>query len=242
MSEVATGSADLANSSTPNAPFRPIQAFKELLSNPSFTIPIEANFAIGMTFTSNLLSVIGDINLSDTNSIIEPQNYNVRNTQSSIAGVLNLYEQTLGLIYATSINIPGEATEARKIEVSENKNAGIFLPLPVLNNRRVQTTFSINILETNRSFLDAYIRPWIIASSLYGLYTRSDNSPQNIKLNNLFVYQYDKQRKIRKTIIFNKVIPVSMESTNLAYGNTGSTSTKVIATSWLFDSYSITSY
>lgn len=256
MGEIATGLTDLASQSIPiptpgvtdpseivtnTSTFRPLQTFKELLGDPSFIIPVEANFIISLNFTANLLNLINQINNSSFLGALEPVSYNVGNTQKEISNILSKYK-TLGLMYASNITIPGEGVDTTKIKVSDTDNAGIFLPLPTLRNRRPQTTFSMDVLETNRSFLDAYIRPWIIVSSLYGLYTRSRSSSQNIKLDSLNIIQYDKSRNIRKNINFINVLPVSINSSTLTYGNTAAASTKVISTSWLFESYSITSY
>lgn len=219
-------------------PVSPTARFKSLLGETDFLIPVEANFCLDFSFdkTPGLLDLIGQI---DSNSVaIEPQSYEVQNAQQRLNNLMQRYKEN-HFIFAQDVTIPGENVAIKKLGVSDNNVAGVFLPLPTLNNRAVQNTVKISILETNTSFLDSIVRPWIICTSLYGLYSRTANSKQNIKLPFFQVIQLDNSNQYRKVITFNNAVPVSMGSSRLSYGTNGSTQTKIIETEWLFSDYSI---
>lgn len=219
--------------------YTPLQSFSALLSNPSFEIPIEANFVVGIEFNENLLALIDEVNLSSQDGIIEPNTYDVGTTRRELNNLLT-NNKSLGFIFANKVTIPAEKLGNARVGVSDIETTGILLPLPILKNRTAISTLVIDILETNRSFLDSFIRPWIIATSLYGLYKRTSQSKQNVKLPYLTISQFDRQRAIRKAFTFYNVVPVSLGDSTLSY--TLNSDKKIISTNWLFETYSVTSY
>jgi hypothetical protein len=221
-------------------PASPTAQFISLLGDYDFTIPVEANFFIDFSFDKypELLNLISQIDSSSIDSAIEPNSYGVQRAQQSLNNLMQRYKEN-HFIFAQDVTIPGENVAIKKLGVSDNNVAGVFLPLPTLNNRAVQNTVKLSILETNTSFLDSIVRPWIICTSLYGLYSRTANSKQNIKLPFFQVIQLDNSNQYRKVITFNNAVPVSMGSSRLSYGTNGSTQTKIIETEWLFSDYSI---
>lgn len=242
MSEVKTGlppdaSPSKAEGGQPAAQTNFLSKFKQLLTEKDFEIPIEANFIINIPLSKVLTSTLQQINNSDVDSLVEPTAYNVTASQRKNDDILSKYTD-LGFVYANKITLPGEQLNNTRVGL-DAETSGILLPLPILKNRTAAKTLSLDILETNSSFLEAYIRPWIIITSLYGMHIRNADDPQNIKLNILEVIQFDRKRNIRKQLNFFNVVPVSISENSLAYGLGGGK--KVISTNWLFENYSVIS-
>lgn len=123
-----------------------------------------------------------------------------------------------GCILAQGVVIPGEQYEVRDVAI--NNNMG-FLPGKVGGNRSGMAPLTIQWRETNRSFVDLVIRPWIVLSSHLGLVARPPGDSRNIKANISIVqlaktYQYTPlvQRKIWR---FYNCVPTSIDSKELTY-------------------------
>lgn len=214
-----------------------LSTFKQLLTDKKFEIPIEANFIIRLNLNQSLIRSLRQINDTGVNFQIEPVAYSVINSQVQTDNILSRYNN-LGFVYANKITLPGEQLNNARIGL-DTDTAGILQPLPVLKNRASVKTLSLDILETNLSYLEAYVRPWIIITSLYGMFIRNRDNPQNVRMDTLEVIQFDRQRNIRKQLNFFNVVPVSMSENSIAYGLNGGK--KVINTNWLFESYSVIS-
>jgi hypothetical protein len=145
-----------------------------------------------------------------------------------------------GCLLAQGVVLPGEQYDVKDVAI--NNNMG-FLPGKVGGNRSGMAPLIVQWRESNRSFVDLVIRPWIILTSHMGLVARPATDNRNIKANISVVqlaktYQYTPlvQRKIWR---FYNCVPVSVDSKELTYqdGN----NFDLFTTSWHYTHYTIES-
>lgn len=145
-----------------------------------------------------------------------------------------------GCILAQGVVLPGEQYEIKDLPI--NNNMG-FIPGKVGGNRSGMAPLILQWRETNRSFVDLVIRPWIILSSHLGLVARPPMDNRNIKANISVVqlaktYQYTPlvQRKIWR---FYNCVPTSVDSKELIYQDGGNFD--IFTTNWHYTHYTIES-
>lgn len=76
------------------------------------------------------------------------------------------------------VNIPGEQVN---YEYASIGNAGGILPVLYGNERFEPQEMTTAVYESNSSFLDTVIRPWIVLASHHGNLTRPISDPRNVK-------------------------------------------------------------
>lgn len=145
-----------------------------------------------------------------------------------------------GCLLAQGVVLPGENYQINDIPIDNNMG---FLPGKVGGNRSAMAPLVIQWRETNRSFTDMVIRPWLILSSHLGLVARPAMDNRNIKANISIVqlaktYQYTPlvQRKIWR---FYNCVPTSIDAKELTYqdGN----NFDIYTTNWHYTHYTIES-
>ena len=202
-----------------------ISAFLTKILEPNFEIPVEANFVIGI---QNLQSVIQNLDdrldeFSDNRLSVWPGNWQTIDSDD--------------IFLANGVTIPGEKINAKRGTVAET--SGGLLTGPILTGRQALGNLEISFLETNESFIDFVIRPWIVATAHYGLYARDKNSTQNFK-RDIFVYFYDRRNVTRKFIKFINAAPIDVASFEAIYGATGkSAGMRTAKVTWTYSNYSV---
>lgn len=145
----------------------------------------------------------------------------------------------IGCIFAQKINIPGFAASNDFIGGASGNNNGL-LKSPIIGNRQNNSNLDIGFLETNHSFTDYFIRPWIGIVNHYGLVARENEF--DIK-SRIIVLQLGKTRQcapnvIRKKYTFYDAVPISVENDELGYSP--DTAGGIIKnTSWTYRHYSL---
>ena len=204
------------------------QSFLNKLQSKQYSIPIEANYSV-------IIYDIGRIakNLTTNQDII---------TDKKIEEYVFWPDIEQEMFLATSINLPGENMASGRVGYTgENTVYGGLLSGPVLKGRQNLTNLDITLIETTDSFVDYFMRPWVIAASQFGLFTKRDqNSSQNFKTK-IEVLFYDKLSDdglgIRKRLLFNDAVPLEVGGYEASYGKTvGMRTTK---TSWIYSTYEI---
>lgn len=219
-----------------------IASFIEFLGDPSTQIPLDSDFLL--VFESP--TVLPNALLSPFPDGFEPR-WNVNNVKKALTNIVTLGTNNAplggrGHMFVQSFDIPGEAVEvSRPGTLSSNSS----YRSGVVSGNRVQysATLDVGVLETNKSFLDFVIRPWIALVAHYGLYTRASDSPQNVKTNltGILFDKNDKEGKfssarVRKVYRFTGVAPVTMVGANYAYGKNQHRIDKV---SFVYNNFSI---
>jgi len=205
----------------------------QVLSSPNFHIPVEANFVVGF---DNLQELI-------LPNLTKP------NTPDQKHGVAGLWSAVpdKDIFFVNGVSLPGETIKAGRAGFSASGETlyGGLLSSPVLNGRTDLAPLEIDFLETNQSFVDQVIRPWIINASHFGLFARGSSQSaqkQNYKTN-ITVNFLDKQGSdtnfvSRKMIYYENAVPISVAAANFNYGGS-KVGVRSIKTTWLYSTYSI---
>jgi hypothetical protein len=172
----------------------------------------------------------------------ENKNFNIDNAKNALASYP--FQKVNGCIFAQSVSIPQEQLAIRRLGVS---NQGGFLP-GVLNNGRstYSNTLNIDFLETNTSFSDFVIRPWVIAAEHFGFVARQYDTAttrdvRNVK-STVYVLEYSRTYQHvsmipKKVWTFFNCAPISVEGYNLTYDEPNSA--PKIKTQWTFTNYAV---
>jgi len=154
----------------------------------------------------------------------------------------HFYQKVLGCIFAQGVNLPQESYDVESAPIENNRG---FVP-GILGSKRTsyQTQpLTITFLETNTSFLDMVIRPWIILASHYGYVARpaGPNDMRHIKCN-LTVLQYTRSyQKVsqipRKVWTFYNCVPYQMSNESITYSP--DTEFEKYETQWAYSNYTV---
>ena len=145
-----------------------------------------------------------------------------------------------GCILAQGVNIPGESYAVNDVAIENNMG---FLPGKVGGNRAGLPQLTIEFRETNRSFTDLVIRPWMILASHMGMVARPMNDYRKIKTNIQVIqlaktYQYTPTVE-RKVYTFYNCVPTSISSTQLTHENVPKFD--MYDVQWAYTHYNVTS-
>ena len=224
-----------ANTTSPESD---ILIFEEFLRDPATTIPLNSNFLI--VFEAAALPVgIKQFSNAGIRSL-EPGNWGIQYFKNLLTGNI---EKKYGYkcLFANGVTIPSEKVGDRRVGMQDlyGDQSGGILSGVVSTSREQRQPLSMSILETNTSFIDFVIRPWVIAVSHYGLFARKTDSAFNLKTD-IGVYQFDhkttKTEKIRKKWIFHQAAPTGFDDLSITYG---ASDTSVIKVNWAYNNYTL---
>ncbi len=216
-----------------------ISIFKDFLSNPDTSIPINSNFVIRFTSFPTAL-------YENKIKIFEP-NWNVNATQQLLLGIANNTNNSNGFLFANGITLPVESvgtTRAGMEDLYKNHSGGLLSGL-VSTSRQQQGPIDIAFLETNKSFIDFIIRPWITLVSHYGLLARKKiinttlPASQDVIKTTIDAVFFDSANpgSIRKYYSFKNCAPISITSgTTFDYSTA---SINIFKTSWAYSKYDV---
>lgn len=129
--------------------------------------------------------------------------------------ILTLYPFTnvAGCIFANTVQIPSESYAVENASVENNRG---FIPGIISGNREgyAGKPLEIGFMETNTSFIDNVMRPWVMLASHMGHVTRKD--PKYSVKTNISVYFYSKTFQNlnmipRKVFRFYNCVPTQVQ-------------------------------
>ena len=131
-------------------------------------------------------------------------------------------DNMMGCAFARQVQLLGETIEAS----NQGLDYGGFQAPATSSTRGKYEPFSVTLLETNASFLDFIIRPWVISVGYNGLIARKPNSPKNVKCNFADVVMYAKTgaynpMQVRKVYRFYNVAPIALPGETYSYQEEG---------------------
>lgn len=134
----------------------------------------------------------------------------------------NNVSQMMGCVFSRQVTLPSETIDV----ANQGLEYGGFLPPATANTRGKYEPLSIQMLETNASFLDFVIRPWTIMVGYNGLVARAPGSPKNVKAAAIDVVMYGKigagvPLGIRKIYRFKNCAPINIGSETYSYTEEG---------------------
>lgn len=148
-------------------------------------------------------------------------------------------ENLIGCVFARQVTLPGESITAG----NDGLDYSGYRAPAITSGRQSYKKLQIYFVETNSSFIDLVIRPWIILVGYYGFIARSNptNNPRSVKCNSLDVVYLGKTGAYspsikRKIVRFYGIAPVSVNGLSNTYASDGMQFTSVDFT---YDSYSV---
>ena len=156
------------------------------------------------------------------------------------------YQKIVGCLFAHAVTLPHENFQVGSVSVQNNRG---FLPGVVANGRYGGDTpmpLTIEFKETNASFLDFVIRPWVILASHYGLVSRNPGNPTEAMKNmkaTIHVFQYTRTRAgvsqiPRKMWTFYNCVPYDVPEQALDYVDEKLQTNR---TFWTYSNYTVAS-
>lgn len=147
--------------------------------------------------------------------------------------------QSAGCLFAQGVNLPTEQMSVQRVSVENNRG---FIPGLVAGARGEFNPLSIEFRETNASFVDTVIRPWVTLASHYGFVARGMNDPKNIKTNitvtQLGINGHQNGPYIRKQMVFHNCVPFQIAQQQYTY-DTDAGAMNPIDVQWQYTHYSI---
>ena len=145
----------------------------------------------------------------------------------------------VGCTFAQGVNIPAETLSTTRLSVP---NRGGYISGLISGERNDFNPLSIEFRETNTSFLDVIIRPWIILASHEGFIARPPDDDRNIKCNidiyYLGVIRSGVQSAQRKKFTFYNCVPYQMTQQQSTY-DTDAGTVDAIDTQWAYTHYTV---
>jgi hypothetical protein len=125
------------------------------------------------------------------------------------------YQQTKGCMFAQAVQMPGENNQVNPEGIQQNGFIRTFSG----GGRDTFQNLQISFLETNVSFVDNVIRPWVIATSHLGLMARSgsDNYRCNISVYKLGTMSLQEPPIVLNRYTFFGACPISVSSEEYNY-------------------------
>lgn len=180
-------------------------------------------------------------------SIIQGLERNASGQEFDIDGAKNILttyplQKVVGCLFAANITIPNEAWNVESAYVDNNRG---FLPGVLGGSRNHEAPIlDIGFRETNTSFIDFVVRPWVILAAHFGLVARNPNDAtqaiKNMKCN-MHVMQYTRSRAgvsmiPRKVWSFYNCVPFTVNEETLDY-----TEEKMVThnTRWTYSNYTV---
>jgi hypothetical protein len=127
-------------------------------------------------------------------------------------------QNVVGCIFLDGVSIPSESLASTTVEIAQNRG---FVPGNILQGRSGFQSVTLQFRETNTSFTDFVMRPWLIAAAHAGYVARPVNDPMYVKCNITIIQfsrTYQKLSMIpRKIWQFYNCVPLDVSTRNLSY-------------------------
>lgn len=150
------------------------------------------------------------------------------------------YQKTPGgCVFSQGVSLPTERYDVNHVKVDNNRG---LIPGRVASERSPFDELILEFRETNTSFIDNIVRPWIILGSHYGFVARGDNDIKNV-MSKVHVYQLGKTSSNtpnvhRKHWTFHNCVPTQiMSNEQLTYDH--DTQNEVRQTKWSYTHYTL---
>lgn len=142
-----------------------------------------------------------------------------------------------GCMFAQGASIPDDTFEVNHATITNNRG---FIPGPVSSGRSNFSPLTLNFRETNTSFVDSLVRPWVILGAHAGMVARPEDSDLNVKTNATIVQYTRSFQKLsqipRKVWRFYNCVPMSVDSRNLSYN---AEALETYNTKWAYTHYTV---
>jgi|TARA_R100000482_G_scaffold123864_1_gene74890 hypothetical protein len=225
-----------------NIPFAPLISFRDYFLDNfnqwTNSIPLNTQFII-------LIDRYPPALTTETMRRLEP----IQNNGFDIDIAASLLTQAknqlfVGCIFANGFQVGSESLGVSEATIDNNRG---FIPGTILENRAGFSGNQLQVFfrETNTSFTDVIMRPWLIAASHYGYVARNFDDPVEARKDmkcNITILQYTRSDKglsqiPRKTWRFYNCIPTSLDSRTYDHGD--DESAKNFNVGFCYDKYEV---
>jgi hypothetical protein len=137
--------------------------------------------------------------------------YNIASNTGNLDGAI-------GALFAQAVNIPGDSLEYERAGTGIEGNTRFAKGL-IGSGRSEFTNLSISFLETDTSFSEYIIRPWLLNVNYYGLKRRA--TKENRADINIYHFAKDganKPLRLRKGYLFKAAAPINVDTEEYNYG------------------------
>lgn len=148
----------------------------------------------------------------------EPKNWDIK---TAIKTTLHEdFQQRKGCMFVQAVQLPGESTVVNP----EGLQQGGYIRSYIGGGRDAFQSVSISFLETNISFVDNVIRPWVVATSHLGMLARkgAENYRCNFSVYKLGVISQTTSPYVALKYTFYGACPVSVTGEEYNYTQTNS--------------------
>ncbi|MBC8416817.1 hypothetical protein H8E06_00625 [bacterium] len=201
---VIAGGAGFGNFFDPHQPLKPRDAFMNALQNWEFNTAMQNLWAVVFELPPVMQSASGnrqDLSGQSAQNVQTPDSMlkhlgefrtgEEMNADRASTTLFNPdFHKRAGCLFAQSINLPGEQVNATWVHPHDQSSGGL-LGFPILSNRQELRRLNISFRETNFSFLDFIIRPWLILAAHLGLTERQPYLRMGVKTT-ITIIQYAK--------------------------------------------------
>jgi hypothetical protein len=146
----------------------------------------------------------------------EPRKWDVDKAMDAVS--IDDYQKTKGCMFVQAVQIPGESNQANPEGLQQNG----FIRTTTGNGRDAFQNLQIVFLETNVSFVDNLVRPWVIATAHLGMIARRgpENYRCNISVYKLGTISQDKPPFVLQKYTFFGACPISVSGEEYNYTQT----------------------
>jgi len=146
-----------------------------------------------------------------------PESWEIKKAFDRITS--NDFQKTKGCMLAQSVVLPGDGAI---VNLENTLSFNGLIPGKLGAGRNVPTSLRISFLETNVSFIENVIRPWIITTSHLGMVCRK-GTPNDYRTNltvfKLGIYSSSQPPIITQRYEFEGVCPISLSDEEYNYEN-----------------------
>ena len=203
------------------------------------TIPLQSQWMVWIDLFPACIRT--DIIQGLERSVGDSRNWDVSFAKTLLTSPV--YQNISGCIFAQSVQTPEENSNFSKATILNTRG---FLPGIISDGRSNAHTLNIDFLETNTSFIDFVVRPWVIAGEHFGFFAREGDTVQsrdfrNVKAN-IQIYEFTRtiqniSQIPKKVWTFYNCTPVSVGRHALRYDEPNTPLT--IGTNWVYTNYTV---
>lgn len=215
-----------------------LQHFHHMVCQWAYNIPLNFLWVMVIEMESvSLANLKKDIRLIEKN--YEPEGWNMGKTAEDTWTWDT--QDKVGCIFAQAAELPGETTSVERVGIIEGSRRG-FINAPIISGRQDFNDLSVTFLETNRSFVEGFIRPWSILAMHKGLIAQPKGKSIKSTIN---LYELAKKSAcepniIRKHWVFKDAVPTQISSESKTQENSSDYGKRQV--SFTFGSYYITDH
>lgn len=191
-----------------------------ILSTPAGALPKGPLWVIVFEFDNDILNTIKNAKLYEPRMPVD--SWEIDRALETVT--THRYQKEKGCMFAQSVTIPGDSLNYTQEGITYNS----FIRGGVGLGRRDFDPLRINFLNTNVSFVDNVIRPWVIMTGHLGMIARPKEQKYrcNLTIYKLGIDRVDRPPFIAQQFNFWEVCPINVLAEELSYTAEGTSTTK----------------